>query len=71
MRKQLHDGLGQVLTSISFLASGLRARLRKCGDGDAAELDEIILLINEAIAESRAIAAACDNATRSTAQMIS
>jgi signal transduction histidine kinase len=71
MRKQLHDGLGQVLTSISFLASSLRARLKKCENGDAAELDEIIHLINEAIAESRAIAATCDDTPRSTAQRIS
>lgn len=61
MRKQLHDGLGQVLTSISFLASSLRARLTRCGISNAEELEEIVLLINRAIAESRAIAAACDN----------
>lgn len=61
MRKQLHDGLGQVLTSISFLTSSLRAKLARQGVQDTAELDEIASLINQAIAESRAIAATCDN----------
>jgi len=72
LRKQLHDGLGQALTSVSFLACGLRARLRTSGLSDAPELDEIISLINQAVAESRALAAGinqkpCARATYSPA----
>lgn len=70
LRKQLHDGLGQALTSVSFLASSLRSRLRKSGSNEADEMDEIIQLINQAIAESRAIAATCDNAPRSSAAQV-
>jgi signal transduction histidine kinase len=66
MRKQLHDGLGQVLTSISFLTNGLQSKLRRLGVTDTAELDEIARLINTAIVESRAIAANCDNAPRNS-----
>jgi signal transduction histidine kinase len=67
MRKQLHDGLGQVLTSISFLASSLRTRLKAQGFSDTTELDEITSLLQDAIAESRAIAATIDAPTRAAA----
>jgi signal transduction histidine kinase len=61
LRKQLHDGLGQFLTSISFLASSLRGKLQRQGFSESSELDEILALVNQAIAESKAIAARCDN----------
>lgn len=64
VRKQLHDGLGQMLTSMPFLLSSLRLKLKQQGFVDCAELDEIGKLINQAIAESRAIAASCEPAPR-------
>lgn len=67
MRKRLHDGLGQALTSVSFLASSLKSRLRANGVTEAPELDEIIALINEAVAESRSIAAGLDQTPRGAA----
>lgn len=58
-RKLLHDGIGQMLTSASFVASSLRHRLAALGLEETAMADEMISLLNEAIAESRTLASRC------------
>ena len=65
VRRQLHDGLGQILTSACFLASTLQSKLRKRGVAEGAELDEMIGLLNQAIAESQSLVAHCDHTRRS------
>jgi signal transduction histidine kinase len=59
LRKLLHDGLGQMLTSATFVASSLRQRLAALGLQETAMVDEMILLLNDAITESRTLAARC------------
>ena len=59
LRKLLHDGLGQILTSATFLASGLHQRLATLGLPEREIVEELILLLNQAIGESRTIAARC------------
>lgn len=51
----LHDGLGQLLTSISFLATSLRLKLAAKEMPEAAEADEIALLTGRAICETQAL----------------
>lgn len=60
LRKLLHDGLGQMLTSATFVATALRLRLQALGLAEAAMADELMLLLNDAIAESRTLAARCE-----------
>jgi signal transduction histidine kinase len=60
LHKLLHDGLGQVLTSATFLVTSLRHRLEARGLEEAQIVDEVLLLLNEAIAESRTLAARCE-----------
>ena len=48
LRKLLHDGLGQMLTSASFVAGSLRQRLAMLGLAETELADEMIGLLNEA-----------------------
>ena len=64
LRERLHDGLGQLLTTISFLSSSLREKLAARGLAEAGELDEIIALLAKAISESRALAVKCESPDR-------
>ncbi|HMJ91162.1 MAG TPA: histidine kinase [Candidatus Acidoferrum sp.] len=60
LHKLLHDGLGQMLTSATFVACSLRSRLAELGLRETEMVDEMILLLNDAIAESRTLAARCE-----------
>jgi signal transduction histidine kinase len=55
IRVLLHDGLGQLLTSISFLASSLRQKLATRKLPEAAEAAEILSLTGRAISETQAL----------------
>ncbi len=52
----LHDGLGQQLTGLSFMATALRDRLDKIHPKEAEQAEIISRLANEAVAQSRALA---------------
>ena len=57
MAQDLHDGLGQVLTGVSFRLQALRAVLEARGDADlAADADRSRALVVEALEQARAIA---------------
>ena len=53
---ELHDGLGQHLTGIAFLAKALANKLHSRGASEASEADQIVGLINQAVANTRALA---------------
>lgn len=53
---ELHDGVGQHLTGIAFLAKALANRLGAGGAAETAEAEQIVHLTNEAIANIRALA---------------
>lgn len=53
VRKALHDGLGQLLTSISFLAGSLRQKLAALDLPEAAEAEDIMALTRRAISETQ------------------
>ncbi|HEU0201499.1 MAG TPA: ATP-binding protein [Burkholderiaceae bacterium] len=53
---ELHDGLGQHLTGVSFVARSLAERLHAANRAEAAEADWLVRLLNEAIARTRALA---------------
>ena len=53
---ELHDGVGQHLTGIAFLAKALANRLSAGGAAETAEAEQIVHLTNEAIANIRALA---------------
>ena len=53
---ELHDGVGQHLTGIAFLAKALANRLHAAQAAEAGDADQIVLLTNEAIAKLRAMA---------------
>lgn len=55
VRKALHDGLGQLLTSISFLAGSLRQKLEARNLPEAREAAEIVALTTEAISEAQGV----------------
>jgi signal transduction histidine kinase len=55
LRSALHGGLGQLLTSISFLASSLRHKLAARKLPEADEAAEILSLTGRAISETQAI----------------
>jgi len=55
LRAALHDGLGQLLTSISFLASSLNQKLAAQKLPEAAEAAEILSLAGRAICETNAL----------------
>ncbi len=54
--RDLHDGLGQHLTGMAFLAKGLESSLNDRGLPEAAEAHEIVTLVKEAVGHSRALA---------------
>jgi signal transduction histidine kinase len=51
----LHGGLGQLLTSISFLASALRQKLAEKRLPEASQAAEILSLTGRAISETQAL----------------
>ena len=55
LRVALHDGLGQLLTSISFLATSLQQKLAARESPEATEAAEIVLLAGRAISETQAL----------------
>lgn len=54
--RDLHDGLGQHLTGMAFLAKGLERSLKDRGLPEAEEAHEIVKLVKEAVGHSRALA---------------
>lgn len=55
LRAALHDGLGQLLTSISFLATSLRQKLAAKELPEATDAAEILSLTGRAISETQAL----------------
>ena len=55
LRTALHDGLGQLLTSISFLASSLNQKLAARQLPEATEAAELLALAGRAIGETKAL----------------
>lgn len=55
LRAALHDGLGQVLTSISFLAGSLQQKLAAQNLPEESDAAEIMLLTGQAISETKAL----------------
>ena len=55
IRTVLHDGVGQILTSVSFIATALRQKLAGRNLPEAADAQEIVALANKAVAESRVL----------------
>jgi len=55
IRTVLHDSVGQVLTSLSFIATALRQKLTERNLPEATEAQEIVDLANKAVAESRGL----------------
>jgi signal transduction histidine kinase len=64
VRAALHGGLGQLLTSISFLASTLRQKLAARKLPEATDAAEIISLTGRAISETQAIVTDSDSRAR-------
>src|SRR5271170_6692573 len=54
--QDLHDGLGQHLTGIAFMAKVHEAKLTETGIGDAVDAAKIVRLVNEAIHKTRELA---------------
>jgi signal transduction histidine kinase len=57
LRRALHDGLGQLLTSLSFVAASLCQKLNSKALPEAAEAGEIVALTAQAISETQALVA--------------
>lgn len=53
--RDLHDGLGQLLTGIGFLSKTLSQSLQTRGDADADEASEITTLVENAIDQTRSL----------------
>jgi len=53
---ELHDGLGQHLTGVSFVARTLADKLRSVDHTEAKEAEWLVKLLNEAITRTRALA---------------
>ena len=53
--RDLHDGLGQLLTGIGFLSKTLSQSLKERGDQDAEEAAEITTLVENAIDQTRSL----------------
>jgi signal transduction histidine kinase len=64
LRAALHDGLGQILTSISFLASSLSQKLAGRRLPEVAEANELLSLAGRAIVETRALVREPEDARR-------
>lgn len=54
--QDLHDGVGQHLTGVAFLSKALAQRLGAEGRTEAAEVEKIVGLVNQAISETRQLA---------------
>jgi PAS domain S-box-containing protein len=54
--RDLHDGLGQLLTGIAFMSKAQEQKLTEKGLGEAAEAARIVRLVNEAINKTRELA---------------
>lgn len=54
--QDLHDGLGQLLTAIAFLAHALQQRLEESAGDEAESAEQIVKLVYDAIAKTRSIA---------------
>lgn len=54
--QDLHDGLGQMLTGINFLAKVLQQKLAARRSEEAAEAASIVSLINQALSQTRELA---------------
>ncbi len=52
----LHDGLGQELTGIALLLRGLESRAERDAPGLSAAIEEVALIVNDAIFTTRALA---------------
>jgi signal transduction histidine kinase len=52
----LHDGLGQVLSGVSFMGKALERKLADKGLEEVEDANEITRLINEAISQTRSVA---------------
>lgn len=52
----LHDGLGQELTGIALLLRGIEGRVARGAPVDAADIGEIVRLVNQAIQSTRSLA---------------
>jgi signal transduction histidine kinase len=57
LRSALHGGLGQLLTSISFLTTSLRQKLTLRNLPEVADANEILALTSRAISETQALVA--------------
>ncbi|MBN2038808.1 MAG: sensor histidine kinase [Spirochaetes bacterium] len=53
--QDLHDGIGQNLTAVSFLLENIREKCKGCHDNTEDDLDEIEKLIRKSIVQSRSI----------------
>jgi PAS domain S-box-containing protein len=54
--RDLHDGVGQVLTGVALFSKGLRMKLSRKNLKEADDAREIELLMNRAVSETRAVA---------------
>lgn len=54
--RELHDGLGQQLSGITYLTNVVRDRLREANSGEAPALQRISSLLKQAIDQTRAVA---------------
>jgi PAS domain S-box-containing protein len=54
--RELHDGLGQELTGISFVLGGVAAQMRRGDPPDTAEIDRVAELVRSALRSCRMIA---------------
>lgn len=54
--QELHDGLGQHLTSLAFLGAGLAENLQRQGLPESGSAERIVHLLNEAIGMTREVA---------------
>src|SRR5579863_1709791 len=54
--QDLHDGLGQHLTGVAFMAKALEERLGESSVAEAADAGKIVTLVNESIKMTRALA---------------
>jgi PAS domain S-box-containing protein len=52
----LHDGLGQELTGVALMLRGLASRVKRGQPATAADLDELVALVNGAIESTRSLA---------------
>jgi PAS domain S-box-containing protein len=52
----LHDGLGQELTGIALMLKGVVTQLRKEGSAARLDIEDVIVLVNNAVESTRALA---------------